>query len=379
MACIKSALAIDHDDFQVILSDNSTVGDDRTKRAVKRIKDSRFIYKRRAGTPAIEHANLVIMEATSRFFVMFHDDDLFLPTYLKFTLHAMSLKEDAVAVGVNHFVMFGNKKTSLTWSDDSNAHVLWTDHRALLLRMANNGFHVKIGGFAMLGGYLYRREAVKNLRVHRELGGKYTDLSWLTEVNKLGPVMWVMKPQMHYRQHLGQDGNEVDLHDALSLLTYIKRTCGLSDGSRIIQDLRKAMLRDWAGSLVKFTTRKVLHDVFANMREHIVIFPCGQYTRRLLSVLEGVIPYEQITLIDDDPNSVKGLGKWSQSFRCSKNTDKFRCDHRAFLSSDNTMISKGLKARADALFGKRWKDVRSIPASVNVLAKELELLVERKP
>ena len=380
LACVRSALAIDHHDFQVILSDNSSPGDDRTRHAVNAIKDRRFVYKRRAGTPAIEHANLVIEEASAAYFTMFHDDDLFLPSYLKAALRAMSLVPGIVAAGVNHYVMFGDKKTSLTWSDDSDAHTLWTDPKALLLRMATNGFHTKIGGFAMLGGYLYRTKSVRSLRVQRELGGKYTDITWLTEVCKLGPVVWALKPQMHYRQHLGQDGNIIDLQDALSLLAYIKRTCKLSDKSKQIKDLRRAMVREWTEGLVRTATLNALRTTLGAMKEHVVLFPCGQYTRRVLQVIEGAVPYARVTLLDDDPSAGKGLGKWSRSFQCVKNVRHYiEGRQQAYLASDSMLISKGLRARAQELFGNRWRDIRTSTVAVEDYAMELKRITEAQP
>ena len=260
--------------------------------------------------------------------------------------------------------------------------MVWHDHKSLMKRMAMHGFGALVGSFAMLGGHLYRSNKVKGLVFNPVLGGKYNDQSFLCEVCKKGPIAWMLQPQWHYRQHLAQDSEIFDIADAMSILAYYRKTCGLDVNDPNVQQVRKAMFKKWAASQVK---RQFIRDIELAVRElvkrdgSIAIFPCGKYVKKILNMMDLSSIRNSIFLVDDNPDAKASLGEWSDRFFTSDYYSILPGNPSAILAVDSPKLIVKIKDRANEIFGSKWIDAGLLSGPSDNLAKELDSLISLMP
>lgn len=375
---VESALALDYPDFEVLLSDNSSNGDDRIERKFggAQRKGLRYV-RRRPCMVSSDHTAAVISDTKAQYFMAFHDDDILNPDFLKQTMDVALSMPACAAVGSNYGIMDNGVRTVHAGMPPSKAVTVWRDHRALLDYMAKRSFHLEPGCFSMIGGQLYRREKVGRLYPMESWGGKYNDMAFMAEVCRRGPVAWVMEPLWWTRHHTGQDGFSYALDDALLFLEYYRAAMGLRPTDQAVQDLRASMFSIWRDNAVKLSlARKCRLAVGQAVAERgtVVLFPCGHHTRWLLDVLGDSAPKQSIVISDDNEQAFVGLHK--RGCRCMLGPEAAGLRGAAvLLSSDNKAISAGLKARMTALFNDRWRSIYSLLPGDGLFERELASLL----
>jgi len=109
LRAVNSALNQNFDDYEVIISDNST--NDDTQKIIATLNNDKLKYKKREPSlPVIEHFNLVLSEVASDYFILFHDDDEMLPDYVSTLFETLKNNPDIVAAASNAFLISNGEK-----------------------------------------------------------------------------------------------------------------------------------------------------------------------------------------------------------------------------------------------------------------------------
>ena len=239
MEAIQSILAQTDRRFRLVVSDNSDT--DALRDLLGDCPDLVYI-KRAAVLSGIEHGNLGLSEISGEYFTLFHDDDLMLPNYVASFWKAQALFPQAIAFGTNAQVELHKVFTGLSFKS-ACPYVGPISPDSLLRRYFS---HHQLG-IAPLPSYIYKREALQDLRFDPS-GGKYTDVQWLSRWATKGPVMWIAEPMMVYRIHEGNDGNVESRYDRLRFLAFLKGPANVFS-PEILSDYRNFLYKKLLPSL----------------------------------------------------------------------------------------------------------------------------------
>lgn len=213
---IESALRQTNTAFRLIISDNSS--NDEMYRMVQSEFPSLEYRRRIPSLPVLDHLNKSISEVDTEFVCLFHDDDLMEPEYVDAMLNTIASYPQAVAYACNAVTLDENVVRKGSFFDSSENHVIISNPRSL----AGRYFSRYPNGFAPFPAYIYRSAVVKNIPLDPQTGGKYSDVAWLLEISKKGPIVWNSRKLMCYRMHAANDSNLESLRDRLKLLGFLK-------------------------------------------------------------------------------------------------------------------------------------------------------------
>jgi glycosyltransferase involved in cell wall biosynthesis len=228
---IKSALRQTNQDFRLVISDNSS--NDELFSLINAEFSTLEIRRRIPSLPSPDHFSICISEVDTKYFCLFHDDDLMEPGYVDAMLKTIELQPNAVAYSCNAEIF--DEATELKHSsfESKDAHVIIENSRAL----AGRYFSRFPNGIAPYPAYIYRSDIVKKIPINAQTGGKYSDVTWLLEISKRGSIVWNSQKLIRYRMHADSDGSFESTRDRLRLLRYLKTNCSFV-GQAIINDYR---------------------------------------------------------------------------------------------------------------------------------------------
>lgn len=220
VAAIDSVLNQTYPNLELVVSDNSTNDETFDK---LRSQDSwgKYNYIRRnPPMSGVEHLKTVFDEATSEYFIIFHDDDEMLPDMVE-NLYDVILRDPAhAAAGANARIIKYGKDSGPAFEKKD---VVLADGEALIQRYNTNSI-------APFPSYMYHRPVVGNIRPDFEhKGGKYCDVSFLFDVANQGPITYVGKPLMKYYIHKDQDSGSFDFLKHVQMTDYLKRKVNRKD------------------------------------------------------------------------------------------------------------------------------------------------------
>lgn len=240
---IESVLRQTNKAFRLVISDNST--NDELFRLVQTEFPSLGYRRRVPSLPALDHFNISISEVDTDFVCLFHDDDLMEPEYVEAMLRTIELHPQAVAYACNAVTIDEDvvRKGSFFESDDK--HVIINNPRAL----AGRYFSRYPNGFAPFPAYIYRSSVVKKIPLDPQTGGKYSDVTWLLEISKYGPIVWNSRKLIRYRMHAANDSNLESLRDRLKLLGFLKLNKSFI-GQAVINDCRFGIYKNLRKNLL---------------------------------------------------------------------------------------------------------------------------------
>lgn len=182
-------------DFNIIVSDNST--NNKTYNILKN-NDllEKIIYKKRlVEYSSLEHINLCINENESKFFMLFHDDDI-MNNMLVEELYSIITKSSFSAVACNAYLLRNGKYTKKTFFSKHNDIIIKNENDLL-----RNYYYNTIAPFP---SYIYRKCSPP--KVNSE-AGKYSDVLMIASNLQYGSIFWYRKPLMYYRLHSAQDSS----------------------------------------------------------------------------------------------------------------------------------------------------------------------------
>ena len=224
---------------EVIVSDNSE--SDLIQTLLFNLYPNIKYIRRNPPVSAHEHFRLVIEQTSAEYIVLFHDDDLMAPQYVKTMLSSLDMNPDMAAVGCNALLMHNNVKTDERFMGCIDKKIVLSSANQLLAE------YLKISQFeaAPFPSYMYRRKFLLGLQLDPTQGGKYSDLSFLIKLMHRGSILWVDEPLMWYRRHLANSSGLESIGDRLSLLRYIFANTGIRRASVEIKEYKFKYWLSW--------------------------------------------------------------------------------------------------------------------------------------
>lgn len=250
---IRSAIHQTCQAFRLVISDNSS--NDDVEQMVRSDFPGVHYIRRSPMLQPLEHFNCCIEEALSEYFCLFHDDDMMESGFVEEMQRCMATYPMAIACGCNSRIeTFGVLESRTSFCSFRNQEVI-TRPRDLARRY----FSRAQSGIAPFPGYIYNRRLVGDLRLPVR-GGKYADVTWLLNLVRQGPIVWINKPLMTYRIHENSDGKVESMRDRLRFLGYIKQyKAELGEG--LLSDYRSFIYKKILKSHVESHTKR--HRLFS--------------------------------------------------------------------------------------------------------------------
>ncbi|MDO8262978.1 MAG: glycosyltransferase [Gallionella sp.] len=228
---IESVLNQTNKEFRLVISDNSS--NDELYHLAQAEFPNIECRRRAPSLPALDHFNKSISEVDTDYFCLFHDDDLMEPEYVDAMLKTIELYPHAVAYACNAVTIDEEVVRKGSFFESGVKYVIIDNPRAL----ASRYFSKYPNGFAPFPAYIYRSSVVKKIPLNPQTGGKYSDVSWLLEISKNGPIVWNSRELIRYRMHAANDSNLESLRDRLKLLGFLKLNKSFV-GQAVINDCR---------------------------------------------------------------------------------------------------------------------------------------------
>lgn len=216
LQAIDSVLGQTYPQLKIIISDNSSRDDVEQKIQSYTHKDKITYLRRRPTLPALAHFNTIFAEATSEYFMVFHDDDVMLPDAISKLVTAIIKNPALSAVGANAFVLEDDQFTKNIFDP------MLTEDRTLASSEELADHYLDSSkGHVPFPSYLYRRSKIANLKMIFKEGQKHADVSFLLKACKQGPFLWLKSPVMYYRRHMLNDSVTLDVAAIFSLCRFL--------------------------------------------------------------------------------------------------------------------------------------------------------------
>lgn len=207
-------------DVKIVVSDNSS--SDCVKNFVALNYPTIHYFQRKNYPDSSSHFNAILTSINSKYFMIFHDDDILIEGSIKIMVNALEDNSSISAVSGNAYVIEGKNKTNKSLVSKNHSTVINNKQE-----MAEKYILPESHGVAPFPGYLYRTSMVSNIVSDPSEGGKHADISFLMKVVEAGKVLWLKDYIMFYRIHDKNDSSIENISDRLSIIRYIKRNTKL--------------------------------------------------------------------------------------------------------------------------------------------------------
>jgi len=257
---IQSAINQSMHTFKLIVSDNSS--NDEVERMVKRKFPSIRYVRRLPMLEPLEHFNRCMDEVETKYFCLFHDDDILGTNYVEELFRCIDKYPGAIAYGCNARIEKADRLEEGTSFRSLHRYVHINGSRNLAQRYFARGRT----GIAPFPGYIYDRNLVDSLRFAAD-GGKYADVTWLLRLAMKAPMVWVRAPLMIYRIHESNDSNAESKRDRLKILGFLKRNEKIF-GMLLLSDYRFFIYKKLMGTTdnLHFNRRRLASAFMRNQR-----------------------------------------------------------------------------------------------------------------
>lgn len=194
---IQSILNQSENRFRFVVSDNSS------NKKLFEIMTGRFptieYVSWYPGLHIIDHFKKVISLVDTRYFVMFHDDDLMEPNFIKRILEGFRDLPSAAAIATNGWEIDenGKKIDNRQFFKSQDKTTVITSGPKLLRQYLSFDF----GGVCPFGSYAYNYELIKGLFPDFSRTRNYWDTLFLMEVIQRGPIVWIHEALVRVRIH----------------------------------------------------------------------------------------------------------------------------------------------------------------------------------
>ena len=221
----------------VILSDNSTNNEVENFIKSNYINETNFLYKKRSppSLSSSEHYHQVLHEVSSDYFMIFHDDDIMGKNCVKKLFNHLEANPDLVASGANGIMFYDLNSKFKKRFIKSNKEILLNNPEDIAKR------YLLFGEVAPFPSYLYRKNIIKNLTPGND-EGKYSDVSFIIKISKLGKILWDPNTYIFYRKHFEQDSFITQIHHSKKLVNFICQNTKISKYSSVVSFFRFKML-----------------------------------------------------------------------------------------------------------------------------------------
>ncbi|MBK9322232.1 MAG: glycosyltransferase family 2 protein [Bdellovibrionaceae bacterium] len=220
---LASALNQSYQNYEVIISDNST-NNSVWEFIQNRGENIKVKYiKRQDNLTFMDHTNVALSEVHADYFMLFHDDDILMPDAITNLMQIILKEVDLSAVGSNAYII----KNRVHTNEIFNPH-LNVDKRIFSCDDLVRYYFTPEESHVPFPSYLYRKNKIKDIFLSSKEGGKHADVSFLIKLIQRGPIYWISKPFMEYRQHTANISLSIDIRDIFSLCRYVKKNTQVS-------------------------------------------------------------------------------------------------------------------------------------------------------
>jgi len=200
---LKSVCQQSVEGFDIIILDNAST--DNTKEVVEEIKKNypsrNIVFESlEQNIGGISNFNRASLLAQKEWAMIFHDDDLIHPDYIKKAMDSLKQNPDAVMVSCTFTEHESPDFTN--WENFSGGYYIG-DVKYFAALMFGNLLH----NFAST---IYKTSLLKEYLFNGELYGKIGDRPFMLEIAKHGKSIVLKDPYIRYRNHPGQDTNSFD-------------------------------------------------------------------------------------------------------------------------------------------------------------------------
>lgn len=234
-----SILSQDCDQFELVVSDNST--NNSVEKLIASEFANRLVYRRRdPPLSPIGHFQKLLQETDADYAVLFHDDDLMLPNFVREMRDFLEQHKNYSAAASNAYLRIKDISTKRVFYPSASSFHEVANGTEMARR------YLDMGGFRMpFPGYMYRTAMIRGITMDSKEGGKHADVSFLIKVAAVAPVVWLGQPLFEYRIHTGNDSWSEDVPARLSLLRFIYRTTSIPQKSNVAKTYRLAYWFLW--------------------------------------------------------------------------------------------------------------------------------------
>ena len=218
---ISSILDQTVNNFDFLVSDNST-NDELQSILVKKFPDIESIKWNPHHKTLFDHFNALKRLVKTKYLVLFHDDDVMNPNYVKRILEEFSINPNASAIASNGYLINAENK-KINNKVIYNGHVFESSKDIIDFRDKNSILERYLswdsGGVAPFDSYAYNLSKIKDLKLDFSRGRHYCDAVFILDVVSKGEVVWINEPLTKVRIHKDQLSEVCDVRDYKSFIT----------------------------------------------------------------------------------------------------------------------------------------------------------------
>lgn len=215
-------------DFKFIVSDTSS-NDETVKLLAENKLLGKLEYRKRDKEyTSFEHFNLCLSDVKTKYFILFHDDDVMLPDMVQ-ALYNTIKASDYVAVGCNAYVLRENQKTKKRMFRNTKNKIFENTNTF-------TDMYLK-GSIVPFPSYIYNKEKIEKLEFIYD-AGKYSDVTWLLRILEVGKIYWLSESYMYYRVHPNQDSGKFSYGMQYLLINKFRLYCKSKDSLLLLKKYR---------------------------------------------------------------------------------------------------------------------------------------------
>jgi len=247
---------------EIIISDNSNK-DDVSEMINRDYSNANLKYVRRSPSVSLmKHFQLVISECDAKYTVLFHDDDIMHPNYIK-TMLPVIQKKGVAAACCNSFIFNSDISKTVVEMHNFKSVKIFTDENDFLASY----IPWSSSGIAPLPGYIYKTEFLKKVKLKKISKVNFSDTLMLNEFIQYGSIVWVPNFLMYYRIHASNVHLTLHTVDFISVLNRMSKN-GLSKDTFLMpmrfNYLLIWLLRQDKKNIFSWRNRIVLKYLFFN-------------------------------------------------------------------------------------------------------------------
>jgi len=185
--------------FRVVILDNGST--DHTREVVRSYERFGFEYE---GTDGAGNRGQLwnffraIEKASSKWTMLFHDDDVIHPNYIEYAVHGLESHQNAVLCCSGNF---DGTSPPEKWLSIIPDYVYGNVHD--LANFIYSGLPIAFCSA------IYKTECMKRVPIQMKKFGKYSDRPWLLDIASHGNVIIFKSPMIFTRKHPGQDTTNI--------------------------------------------------------------------------------------------------------------------------------------------------------------------------
>lgn len=197
------------------------------------------LVRRKPALSSREHFQIVISELSSEYAVLFHDDDVMHPDYVKnMSSFLVGINQVVSAVGCNAFIFKKNILKCVQKMYDFESVKLFNNQGDFLSQ------YLFGRGKAPFPSYIYNTKFLKKISITSLPCGKHGDVTLLSSLLDYAPIFWLPDSLMYLRLHASNDNNIYSVPNRICLLNYMARS-GLERSSDLMTLFRCDFWYKW--------------------------------------------------------------------------------------------------------------------------------------